>query len=155
MEPSATAAQPCIALQNKYLDSSAPKPSHRPAETSKPQTDLKSMYASNAIDVSLLDHPIWHSLTTTHAHIALGTGLARRYPSEIGPLSALRELTPEAWAELASITPAGDIVALFLDEKPSPPIGWEIVRDGMLVQMLCPSVPDVPVTDHPLISLDP
>jgi ribosomal protein S18 acetylase RimI-like enzyme len=113
------------------------------------------MHASNAQDFALLDHPIWHSLTTTHAHLALGTSLARRYPPEIGPLAALREPTPEAYAELAALTPAGDVVVLFLDEKPTTPIGWELVRDGRLVQMLCPVAPDVPATDHPLIPLSP
>src|ERR1700679_579812 len=111
------------------------------------------MHASNTPDLTLLDHPIWHSLTTTHAHLALGNGLARRYPPEIGPLAALREPTPEAWAELAALTPTGDVVVLFLDQKPAPPIGWELIRDGKLVQMICPSVPDVPATDHPLIPL--
>ena len=111
------------------------------------------MHASNTPDLTLLDHPIWHSLITTHAHLALGNGLARRYPPEIGPLAALREPTPEAWAELAALTPTGDVVVLFLDQKPAPPIGWELIRDGKLVQMICPSVPDVPATDHPLIPL--
>jgi GNAT superfamily N-acetyltransferase len=113
------------------------------------------MRASKTPDVTLLDHPIWYSLTTTHKYLALGTGLARRYPSDIGPLSALREPTPEAYAELAALTPAGDIVVLFLDDKPSPPIGWELIRDGKLVQMLCPSEPNVPTIDHPILPLGP
>lgn len=113
------------------------------------------MQVRNTPDVTLLNHPIWHSLTTTHAHLALGTGLARRYPSEIGPLAALRETTPEAWAELAALTPAGDIVVLFLDEMPTPPSGWELLRDGKLIQMVCLSTPHVPAIDHPLIPLGP
>lgn len=47
---------------------------------------------------ALLDNPIWNSLATRHAHLALGErighGLACRYPSDIGPLSAFQEPTP-------------------------------------------------------------
>jgi hypothetical protein len=48
---------------------------------------------------ALLDNPIWNSLTTNHAPLALGAGrahdLALRYHADIGPLSAFQELTPE------------------------------------------------------------
>lgn len=48
---------------------------------------------------AMLDNPIWNSLTTSHAHLAIGAhmghGLARRYPADIGPLSAMQELTSE------------------------------------------------------------
>lgn len=96
----------------------------------------------------LLDNPIWSSLTTGHAHLALGSdvghGLARRYPSYIGPLSALREQTSEAYAELASIVPNEDIAALLLDNEPEPLKGWELLRGGGIVQMVCPRIPDLP-----------
>src|ERR1700730_15053588 len=62
---------------------------------------------------SLLDNPIWNSLATQHAHLAIGAdighGLARRYPSDIGPLTAVQELTPEAYADLAAVVPEGDV----------------------------------------------
>jgi GNAT superfamily N-acetyltransferase len=94
---------------------------------------------------ALLNNPIWHSLVTRHAHLALGehagNGLARRFPSDIGPLSGLQEQTPEAYADLASIVPAGDIAILFLEEVPQVPSGWETLRGGTLVQMICPTIP--------------
>jgi len=96
----------------------------------------------------LLDNPIWNSLASCHAHFALGAlvgrGLARRYPSDIGPLSAIREITPEAYADLAAIVPEGDVAVLFLENSPEVPAGWELLRDGALVQMVCPTVPDRP-----------
>ena len=107
----------------------------------------------------LLDNPIWTSLTTTHAHLAIGadTGqaLGRRYPSEIGPLSAFREPTAAAYADLAAIIPEGDVAALFLAEKPHPPEGWKLVRNGPLIQMICPELPDMPHLAEPIISLTP
>jgi len=99
---------------------------------------------------ALLDNPIWNSLVTRHAHLALGersgNGLARRYPPDIGPLSGLAEQSPEAFTDLAAIVPQGDIAVLFLADEPKVPSGWEMLRGGTLVQMVCPTVPE-PVDD--------
>lgn len=93
---------------------------------------------------ALLDNPIWSSLVTGHAGLAVGAGLARRYRSDVGPLAGLRETTPEAYADLAAIVPAGDMAVLFLAERPVVPSGWEVLRDGTLVQMVCREVPEEP-----------
>ena len=99
-------------------------------------------------DETLLDNPIWSSLNTGHAHLAAGveTGqrLARRYPADIGPLSGFREPSAEAYAELARIVPEGDLAVLLLEAANQVPAGWELVRDGRIVQMICRSVPDAP-----------
>jgi hypothetical protein len=75
----------------------------------------------------LLDNPMWSSLTTDHAHLALGAqvghGLGRRYPAEIGPLSAFQEPTTEAYADLALLIPEGDVAAMFLHQKAVLPEG--------------------------------
>jgi GNAT superfamily N-acetyltransferase len=97
---------------------------------------------------ALLDNPIWNSLTTQHAHLTLGAqvgnGLARRYPSGIGPLSAFDEPTPEAFADLAAIVPEGDVAVLFLPSPREIPAGWQLLRNGALIQMICPAPPDPP-----------
>jgi ribosomal protein S18 acetylase RimI-like enzyme len=93
---------------------------------------------------ALLDNPIWNSLTSNHASLAVGRGLARRFPAAIGPLSGLKEVTAEAYADLAAITPEGDIAILFLEAKPEIPEGWRLLRDGTLAQMVCREVPDEP-----------
>lgn len=104
--------------------------------------------AAGGRDETLLDNPIWNSLLTGHAGLAVGAesglGLARRYPSAIGPLSGFREPRPEAYDALAAIVPEGDVAVLFLDEVARVPAGWELMRDGRLVQMICRSVPDSP-----------
>jgi ribosomal protein S18 acetylase RimI-like enzyme len=100
-----------------------------------------------------LENSIWNSMTTTHASIALARGLARRFPSDIGPLSGLKEPTAEAYADLAAITPEGDIAILFLDEKAVVPKGWELLRDGLLVQMVCRELPAEPALADPIIPL--
>ena len=97
---------------------------------------------------ALLDNPIWNSLATRHAHLAIGAdighGLARRYPADIGPLSAVQELTSEAYADLAAIVPEGDGAVLFLENSLEIPAGWQLLRGGTLVQMVCPTSPDRP-----------
>jgi GNAT superfamily N-acetyltransferase len=107
----------------------------------------------------LLDNPIWNSLITSHAHLAIGgdigQGLARRYRADIGPLSAVQKLSSEAYADLAAIIPAGDIAVLFLEDAPEIPEGWRVVRDGAIIQMICPTVPDPPVLSEAILPLAP
>jgi ribosomal protein S18 acetylase RimI-like enzyme len=106
---------------------------------------------------ALLDNPIWNSLATRHAHLAIGAdighGLARRYPADIGPLSGVQELTSEAYADLAAIVPEGDVAVLFLKNSLEIPAGWQLLRDGTLVQMVCPAVPDQPSLAEPILPM--
>jgi GNAT superfamily N-acetyltransferase len=107
----------------------------------------------------LLDNPIWNSLATQHAHLAIGAhqghGLARRYPAHIGPLSAVQQLTSEAYADLAAIVPKDDVAVLFLENSVEIPPGWKLIRDGPLVQMVCPTVPDRPSLAEAIVPLTP
>jgi len=106
--------------------------------------------------VSLLDNPIWNSLTTTHAHLATSHRQARRYPSDIGPLAAFaHHPTPAAWADLATLIPLGDIAILFLDAQPTPPTNWQLLRDDPLVQMICRDLPAEPEIQDPILPLGP
>jgi ribosomal protein S18 acetylase RimI-like enzyme len=108
---------------------------------------------------ALLDNPIWNSLATRHAHLAIGahigSGLARRYPADIGPLSALQELTSEAFADLAAIVLEGDVAVLFLENSIETPAGWQLLRDGPLIQMVCPTIPDQPRLAEAILPLKP
>jgi GNAT superfamily N-acetyltransferase len=106
---------------------------------------------------ALLDNPIWNSLTTSHAHLAVGAGLgndlARRFPVDIGPLSGLKEPTAAALADLGAIIPEGDVAVLFLDSLPETPDGWQLLKSGRLVQMICPKVPDPPSIQGEILPL--
>jgi GNAT superfamily N-acetyltransferase len=109
-------------------------------------------------DDALLDNPIWNSLATGHAALAvgenIGRGLARRYPSDIGPLSAFQKQTSESYADLAAIVPQGDVAVLFLEDPPEPPTEWQLVRGGVLVQMVCPTVPDRPSIAESIVPME-
>jgi predicted GNAT family acetyltransferase len=107
---------------------------------------------------ALLDNPIWNSLATRHAHLALGErvghGLARRYPTDIGPLSAFQEPTPEAYTDLAAIVPEGDVAVLFLEDQPEVPAGWQLLRGGTLVQTVCRTIQDQPSLDDTIVPME-
>ena len=84
----------------------------------------------------LLGNPIFHSLVTGHARLALVNGVARRFPAEIGPLSGIPDQTRESYEDLRRLAGPEGIVVLFLDQPPAPPAGWALRRGGLLDQML-------------------
>lgn len=67
----------------------------------------------------VLDNPVWHALIGPHAEQAIGRGLARHYPRDIAPFSAIADATSGAYADLAAELPAG----LEAREEPAP-AGW-------------------------------
>lgn len=88
----------------------------------------------------MLDNPVWSSLTTTHAALALGAGPVRRYPAEVAPFLAVAEAgTPLD----ESLVPAGD-TALLIGPRPAIPAGWQLEDFGVILQMVCEAVPEVP-----------
>jgi len=100
-----------------------------------------------------LNDPIWTALNTSHAPLALGGNLARRYPAHIGPLSGLADQSEAAYGELRTLAGPKGIVVLFLQQPPQPHPGWTLVREGPLSQMVCRTPPDKlqtpPVTTLP------
>jgi len=102
--------------------------------------------------VHSLDNPIWNALTTDHAALALGDGLARRYPSEMSPLAGMREWTPEAFADLRELLAPGDRVGLFTPEPIEVPQGWTLVGERWIDQMACEAPPS-PASDPAIAEL--
>lgn len=96
-----------------------------------------------AADSSVLNNPIWHALTTAHAHFAEGDDLARRYPTDIGPLTGMREQSPQAYASLAQILGPDDVSVLFLESAPSLSDGWRLLQCFPMEQMICPVSPQI------------
>jgi len=87
-------------------------------------------------DLGVLDNPIWNALTNGQRGVALGDGLARRFPPEIGPLSGLLEQTDAAYETLRALTGTDGVAALFLEAPPEPRPGWSLVRGGLMGQMI-------------------
>lgn len=83
-----------------------------------------------------LDNPVWHALTGPHANLALGTGMARQYPRDMAPFSAIARSTAAAYADLARHLPLGLEARLFRPAKEAPPPGWEVVSARPIRQMV-------------------
>jgi len=87
-------------------------------------------------DASPLDNPVWSCLTTRHAHLAQGDGLARRYPPEYSPLSGLPAAAADNLEALQALVEVGDAVAVAGAHVPEWPANWETVHAIRLVQMV-------------------
>jgi ribosomal protein S18 acetylase RimI-like enzyme len=85
-----------------------------------------------------LENPIWSALSSAHAHLAEGDGLARRYPREITTMGAFAGLPPrsEAWDSLARLLEPKETIAVLFKAAPEIPNGWETVREVEIVQMV-------------------
>ena len=83
-----------------------------------------------------LDNPAWRALTGPHSFLSLGEGLARHYPREMAPFSAIAEPTPEAYADLGRTVPEGGEVRLFRPSKEAEPEGWETFAAQPILQMV-------------------
>jgi len=113
---------------------------------------LKAMPA-----IELLDNPIWNSLSPAHNNLAIGNGLARCYPPEIGPLSGLSEQTSAAYETLRTLAGPGGVQVLFLDKPPQPRSEWTLIRGGLLTQMIYagPTTLRPPIADPSMRLLTP
>jgi predicted GNAT family acetyltransferase len=99
-----------------------------------------------------LDNPIWHALTSTHADLAQGDALARRYPLHLAPFAAVREQTPEGFAALARALHPEGMAALFVTPLEPPLPGWTHLRTFEVIQMTCKNL--VPTPEPEMLKLE-
>jgi len=96
-----------------------------------------SHFAATGTDPDPLDNPIWHALLTEQSPLAIGNGLARRFPAEIGPLCGVPDQSPASYEALRALAGPGGIVGLFFTGAAAPPSGWTTLRTGLIDQMVC------------------
>jgi GNAT superfamily N-acetyltransferase len=96
-----------------------------------------------------LDNPVWHSLTTRHAGLAITADCAARYPASIVPFAAIGEPTARAADQLTSLIDDAESVFI-VGVAPEPPPGWRLEPKKPVLQMICnaraPEIPGPPVT---------
>jgi ribosomal protein S18 acetylase RimI-like enzyme len=92
--------------------------------------------------INVLDNPIWHALEGPHGRHALGRGLARHYPRDIVPFSAIAEASPAAYSDLAEDLPVGTEARLLRPQVEPLPKGWEEIRRWPLLQMVAQRPPE-------------
>jgi ribosomal protein S18 acetylase RimI-like enzyme len=103
------------------------------------------------IAMALLDNPLWSSLTTLHAPLAIRAGEAARYPADVAPFVAVAG-DGVAAAALGELVQPGETV-YFVGPRPA---GLAVEELGNILQMVCDapgtapdSAPDAPAPDSP------
>jgi len=87
-----------------------------------------------------LDNPVWHALVGPHAKFAVGQALARHYPRDIAPFSAVAEATDAAYADLAADLPSGLEARLFRPFDEPALAGWETLSARPIIQMVADDI---------------
>jgi predicted GNAT family acetyltransferase len=83
-----------------------------------------------------LDRPIWSSLSTRHAALAVGGPLARRYAPEVNLFASARDDSANALAALATLVHPGVRVYLLQVPRIVVPAGLTAVKSAKGVQMV-------------------
>ena len=115
------------------------------AHADEAQADEAQADQLGLADETVLDHPVWASLTGHHARFAERYGGAARYPLDTSPFAAISPQADESvWQDLATLVGPGSMVAIVAGTLP-PPSGWQLEAiDG--VQMIDVSLRG---EDHP------
>ena len=85
---------------------------------------------------TVLDNPVWYSLSTAHAHLSQGNSHARRYLPEISPLAATADLDDEAYLQLSAMLSPGQVAAVLRDSPVASLPGFEILHQISVDQMI-------------------
>lgn len=112
------------------------------------QPDMDAATGQGAMPVAALDAPFWSALHSLHAHLALGSGEAVRYPREYAPFLGVARAGARADAALDALVAPGESVYL-LGVAPEPPPHWRLHAFHPLAQMVCEAT--LPVPDGPEI----
>lgn len=103
--------------------------------------------------ITLLDRPIWSALSTAHAGLAEGDGLARRYGPGLLSLAGTAVDTPQAADDFAALVRPGETLYFLQADPVLPPAGFETLVATEAVQMIAQDVPAVAL-DEAIVALD-
>jgi ribosomal protein S18 acetylase RimI-like enzyme len=87
------------------------------------------------IGMALLDNPLWSSLTTSHAPLAVRAGNAARYPAEVAPFVAVADESTRGADAVHELVAPGETV-YFVGPRPA---GLAVEELGNILQMVCDS----------------
>jgi ribosomal protein S18 acetylase RimI-like enzyme len=85
-----------------------------------------------------LDNPIWSSLQTAHAHLAVTDGGAARYPAPVAPFVSVGDEKADVSLALARLMEPGEHL-YFVGRVPKLGEGWDVELHAPLPQMVCRS----------------
>jgi len=92
---------------------------------------------------NLFADPVWPALHGPHRHLAIGAGLACRYPADVAVFAAIAEPTEAAMAQLRLLLAPGEAVWLFGAEQPSA-AGLDVTDRMVCPQMALPAAIEPP-----------
>ena len=105
----------------------------------------------------VLDNPVWHALTGTHASLAERVGSAARYPSDVAVFCAVDDdASTAAWSDLRELVGAGG-TAFVARNGLDVPDGWATLLTIPCRQMVLPDGADDDGVSprEPLLVLEP
>lgn len=85
-----------------------------------------------------LDNPFWPALSGPQAPFGHVRASAARYDRAVAVFAAIRDDTPDAWADLSALYAPGEVSVLFRPETPAVPGGWNLMREGRPLQLVQP-----------------
>ena len=83
-----------------------------------------------------LDNVIWQALTTRQAGFSRASGSARKFLSDLGPLSAFGDGEADGFQSLAALLGDQEVGVLFLERPYEAREGWEWIAGATLVRMV-------------------
>ena len=84
-----------------------------------------------------LDNPVWASLHSDHAALALRAGQVVRYPADVAPFVAVED-EAASQEDVEVLVPPGELVC-FVGCAPRLAHGWRIAQTATIAQMTCAS----------------
>jgi GNAT superfamily N-acetyltransferase len=100
----------------------------------------------------LFADPVWNALQTQHRHLALSSGNACRYPSDVAPFAALAAPTPSAMHQLHSLLTPGESIWIAGKTLPRIPI-IHLETSLECLQMVLPEEIEPPAPTAEIIPL--
>ena len=105
-------------------------------------------------------NPYWHSLLTEHAGVAIGNGLARRFPADVIPFAGIPEPSTASMSALRELLAPGESIYITGDEltlipgleKTGELPGWQMHFDAAPLPPptgLIPTVRELQAADAP------
>jgi predicted GNAT family acetyltransferase len=113
------------------------------------------MAAMSGDDGHCLDNVVWSALTTVHATVAIGRGLARHFPRDMALFSAVAEPTARAYADLADGLGPGVEARLFRPREEPTPSGWETLSARPILQMTAENPGPSDANEPAEVSIEP
>ena len=104
--------------------------------------------SSSPSTLPFFPNPAQFALRSTHSHLALTTGKATKYPSNVSPFGAIDDTTPEAFRDLHSLLLPNETLNLADTPPPSKfPDGLTLDGDIPCLQFAYP--PEAPIFETP------